>query len=75
VYIFFSNRVYPTRDDHMIYKLNIRTSIQQALYDAIQKEKGSLLPEKIMLGEYQPAPENRQKPISEEKGTAFLANP
>ncbi len=37
VYIFFSNRVYPTRADHMIYKLNIRTSIQQALYDAIKK--------------------------------------
>ena len=51
VYIFFSNRVYPTRADHMIYKLNIRTSIQQALYDAIKKEKGKMLPEKIMLSE------------------------
>ena len=51
VYIFFSNRVYPTRTDHMIYKLNIRTSIQQALYDAIKMEKGSLLPEKIRLSE------------------------
>ncbi len=39
VYIFFSNRVYPTRLDHEIYKLNIRTSIQQALYDAIKKNK------------------------------------
>ncbi len=49
VYIFFSNRVYPTRANHMIYKLNIRTSIQQALYNAIEKKK--MLPEKIMMGE------------------------
>ena len=55
VYIFFSNRVYPTRADHEIYKLNIRTSIQQALYDAIKKEKGSLLPEKIRITENRPA--------------------
>ena len=39
LYIFFSNRVYPTRLDHEIYKLNIRTSIQQALYDTIMNEK------------------------------------
>jgi len=39
VYIFFSNRVYPTRLNHKIYQLNIRTSIQQALYNAILKEK------------------------------------
>ena len=51
LYIFFSNRVYPTRLDHMIYKLNIRTNIQQALYDAIQKEKKAKLPPKIMIGE------------------------
>jgi beta-N-acetylhexosaminidase len=55
VYIFFSNRVYPTRADHEIYKLNIRTSIQQALYNAIEKEKKSLLPEKIMLSENRPS--------------------
>ncbi len=47
LYIFFSNRVYPTRLNHKIYQLNIRTNIQQALYDAIKKEK--MLPEKIRL--------------------------
>lgn len=35
LYIFLSNRVYPTRMDHEIYKLNIRTNIQQVLYDAM----------------------------------------
>jgi len=39
LYIFLSNRVYPTRYDHEIYKLNIRTNIQQVLYDAIEKNK------------------------------------
>jgi len=39
LYIFFSNRVYPTRLNRKIYQMNIRTSIQQALYDAIMKEK------------------------------------
>ncbi|UCG27500.1 MAG: serine hydrolase [Bacteroidales bacterium] len=37
LYIFFSNRVYPTRYNEKIYDLNIRTSIQQALYDAIEE--------------------------------------
>ncbi len=55
VYIFFSNRVYPTRNNHLIYKLNIRTSIQQALYDAIEKEKPGMLPEKMRLGENEPS--------------------
>ncbi|GMT44484.1 MAG: beta-N-acetylglucosaminidase [bacterium] len=39
LYIFLSNRVYPTRLNHKIYQLNIRTSIQQVLYDAILKEQ------------------------------------
>jgi len=37
LYIFFSNRVYPTRDNQKLYNLNIRTSIQQVLYDAMDK--------------------------------------
>ncbi len=35
LYIFFSNRVYPTRENQKLYDLNIRTSIQQVIYDAI----------------------------------------
>lgn len=33
-YVFFSNRVYPTRDNNLLSELNIRTSILQAIYDA-----------------------------------------
>ncbi len=36
LYIFLSNRVQPTRENTRLYKLNTRTQIQQALYDAIQ---------------------------------------
>ncbi|WP_237708844.1 serine hydrolase domain-containing protein [Gillisia marina] len=35
LFIFLSNRVQPTRDNTMLYKLNTRTNIQQVLYDAI----------------------------------------
>ncbi len=34
VYIFLSNRVYPTRDNRNIYELNIRPAIQQVFYQA-----------------------------------------
>jgi CubicO group peptidase (beta-lactamase class C family) len=34
VYIFLSNRVYPTRDNRNIYELNIRSAIQQVFYQA-----------------------------------------
>ncbi len=34
-YIFFSNRVYPTRDNNLLSRLNIRTEILQAIYDSI----------------------------------------
>ena len=37
LYIFFSNRVYPTRENRKIYDLNIRTSIQQSLYDSMKR--------------------------------------
>lgn len=34
LYIFFSNRVFPTRNNRKIYELNIRPRIHQVLYDA-----------------------------------------
>lgn len=34
-YIFFSNRVYPTRNNNVISELSIRGSILQAIYDSI----------------------------------------
>ncbi|MCD6091522.1 MAG: serine hydrolase [Bacteroidales bacterium] len=37
VYIFLSNRVYPDAKNNKISKFNIRTRIQQAIYDAIHK--------------------------------------
>lgn len=36
VYIFLSNRVYPTRSNRNIYELNIRPAIQQVFYNALQ---------------------------------------
>ena len=35
VYIFLSNRVYPNADNKQLVKLNIRTRIQEKIYDAI----------------------------------------
>jgi beta-glucosidase-like glycosyl hydrolase/CubicO group peptidase (beta-lactamase class C family) len=37
VYIFLSNRVYPDQDNNKLLKMNIRTDVQQAIYDAIIK--------------------------------------
>jgi CubicO group peptidase (beta-lactamase class C family) len=34
-YVFFSNRVYPTRNNNLISELNIRGSVLQAIYDSI----------------------------------------
>ena len=39
VYIFLSNRVYPTRNNRNIYDLNIRSSIQQIFYQAFDNVK------------------------------------
>lgn len=36
IFIFFSNRVYPTRDNRKLYELNIRPDLHQAVYDAIE---------------------------------------
>ena len=35
LFIFFSNRVYPTRENSKLFKLNIRPALHQALYDAL----------------------------------------
>jgi beta-glucosidase-like glycosyl hydrolase/CubicO group peptidase (beta-lactamase class C family) len=35
VYIFLSNRVYPTRENNLLGKLNVRTDILQVLYDEL----------------------------------------
>ncbi|MDF4201611.1 serine hydrolase [Maribacter sp. SA7] len=39
VYIFLSNRVYPTRENRNIYKLNIHSSIQQIFYQTFDNAK------------------------------------
>jgi CubicO group peptidase (beta-lactamase class C family) len=39
VFIFLSNRVYPTRKNRNIYNLNIRPLIQQVFYKAIKNKK------------------------------------
>jgi beta-N-acetylhexosaminidase len=37
LFIFMSNRVYPTRDNRKLYQLNVRPSMHQVIYDAIIK--------------------------------------
>jgi len=39
VYVFLSNRVYPTRDNRNLYELNIRSAVQQVFYQAIKTEE------------------------------------
>ena len=36
IYVFFSNRVYTTRENNKISKLNIRSKVLQAVYDSIK---------------------------------------
>ena len=38
VYVFLSNRTYPTADNRMIISSNLRSNIQAAIYDAIIRE-------------------------------------
>ncbi|MGF1586150.1 MAG: serine hydrolase domain-containing protein [Bacteroidales bacterium] len=42
LYIFLSNRVYPTRDNNLISSLNIRTSVLQVIYDELEKSRNSM---------------------------------
>ena len=37
-YVFLCNRVYPTRENNLIAKMNIRTAILQCVYDSIIEE-------------------------------------
>ncbi|QHL88329.1 serine hydrolase [Nibribacter ruber] len=39
VYVFTSNRVYPTRENSKLSQLNTRTNIMQVVYDAMEKAK------------------------------------
>jgi len=39
LYIFMSNRVYPTRENKLIYKLNVRPSVHQVFYDEIGRSE------------------------------------
>jgi beta-N-acetylhexosaminidase len=39
VYVFLSNRVYPNADNTKLLKMDIRTDIQEVIYDAIRKSK------------------------------------
>lgn len=43
VYIFLSNRVYNTRDNNLLSRLNIRGKIQDAIYNALKKEEGQMI--------------------------------
>ncbi len=40
VYVFLSNRVYPTRLNTKLYKMNIRTDILEAIYQAAHRREG-----------------------------------
>ena len=40
LYVFLSNRVLPSRENHRLYQLDTRTKIQQVLYDAIKEDAG-----------------------------------
>jgi len=35
LFVFMSNRVYPTRNNQQLYELNIRTAMHQAIYDCL----------------------------------------
>lgn len=41
VYVFLSNRVYPNADNRKLASMNVRTNIQQAFYDAIEKSRST----------------------------------
>lgn len=40
LYVFLSNRVYPTRENNKISQLNIRTQFGEAIYEAIRQSRG-----------------------------------
>jgi hypothetical protein len=40
LYVFLSNRVYPTRNNSKLSTMNVRTNLHQALYDAMKESQG-----------------------------------
>ena len=44
VYVFLSNRTYPSADNRKIIGSNLRSRIQEAIYDAIIREERSIAP-------------------------------
>ncbi|WP_205127889.1 hypothetical protein, partial [Okeania hirsuta] len=63
MYIFFSNRVFPTRNNPKIYRLNIRPRIHTALYESLDRKK-----EDVPLANFQP------KELISSNGTNYLLN-
>jgi CubicO group peptidase (beta-lactamase class C family) len=41
VYIFLSNRVYPTRSNNKLGQMNIRANIQDAIYKALKRDEAA----------------------------------
>jgi CubicO group peptidase (beta-lactamase class C family) len=39
IYVFLSNRIYPSAENRKLLKMDIRTNIQQVIYEAIKKGK------------------------------------
>lgn len=39
VYIFLSNRVYPTRENNKLSRMDVRSNVQEAIYEALRKEE------------------------------------
>ncbi len=53
VYVFLSNRIYPSMDNKKLNKMNIRTNIMQAIYDAVDKGRDSdAYPDSLDMGEF-----------------------
>jgi beta-N-acetylhexosaminidase len=44
VYVFLSNRVYPNADNRKLLSMNIRTDIQQVIYDALRNARLNQIP-------------------------------
>lgn len=63
LYIFFSNRVYPTRNNPKIYRLNIRPRIHTALYESLDRQDKD-----VPLANFQP------KSVVSSNGTAYRLN-
>jgi beta-glucosidase-like glycosyl hydrolase/CubicO group peptidase (beta-lactamase class C family) len=54
VYVFLSNRVYNTRDNNLLSRLNIRAKIQDAIYSAIKQDELQVAEAKVKEEEVRP---------------------